>query len=169
MEGKFGGKGIGSAAVDGEGDLAEQRLERPAGGEVDADAASGLADASADFEEACAQSFDLRRTPRLRQLLTEEVDQVVGGGVQEQAEGVGQETMAAQTVGAKAILKLLDTVLAFAAVVIESEDLRGAARAVGDEEAQVGSGGGVLGLVADAALVRPTAGTVAEIGEAPLG
>ena len=135
---------------------------------MEANAARRLADAGADLEEPCAQSFDLCRTPRLRQLVTEEVDEVVGGSVQQQAKGIGQETVAAQTVGVKAILKLLDAVLAFAAVIIESEDLRGAARAVGDQEAQVGSGSGVLGLVADAALVGPTAGAVAEAGEAAL-
>ncbi len=40
--------------------------------------------------------------------------------------------------------------------------------AVRHDEAQVGAGGGVLGLVADAALARPTAGAVAEAGEAAL-
>src|SRR5713226_1810536 len=91
-----------SAGVECQRDLAEQRLKRPAGSQVDANAAGGLADAGADFEEPCAQSFDLRRTPRLRQVLTEEIDQIVSGGVQQQAKGVGQETVAAQTVGAEA-------------------------------------------------------------------
>jgi len=134
--------------------VAKQSLKRPAGGEVNANAASRLTNASADFEEVGAQSFDLGRTPRLRQLLTEEVDQVVGGGVQQQAEGVGQETVAAQTVSAKAILELLDAVLAFAAVIVEGEDLRSATGTVGNQEAQVGTGRGVLGLVADAVSER---------------
>ena len=107
------------------------------------------------------ESFDLGRAPRLGQLQTKEVDQVVGGGVQEQAEGVGQKAVTAQAVGAKAVLELLDAVLALAAIVVESEDFGGASGAVGNHEAQVGSGGGVLGLVADAALARPTAGAVA--------
>ena len=99
------------AGVERQGGVAEQRLKRPAGGQVDANAAGGLADAGADFEQPRAQSFDLRRTPRLRQLVTEEVDEVVGGSVQQQAEGVGQETMAAQAVGTEAVLELLDAVL----------------------------------------------------------
>ena len=62
---------------------------------MEANTAGSLANASADFEELCAQGFDLRRAPGLRQLQTEKVDQVVGGGVQEQAEGVGQKTVTA--------------------------------------------------------------------------
>ena len=88
--------------------------------------------------------------------------------MQEQAEGVSQEAVAAQAVGAEAVLELLDTVLTLAAIIVESEDLRSATGAVRNYEAQVGSDGGVLGLVADAALARPTAGAMAEAGEAAL-
>ena len=66
--------GSGSTAVDGERGGTEQVLKRPAGGEVEADAAGGLADARADFEQLGAQGFDLRRTPRLGQVRAEEVD-----------------------------------------------------------------------------------------------
>lgn len=66
--------------------------------------------------------------------------------MQEQAEGVGQKAVTAQAVGAEAVLELLDAILTFAAIVVESEDLRGATGAVSNHEAQVGSGGGVLGL-----------------------
>jgi len=135
---------------------------------MEAEAAGGVADASADFEELGAQGFDLGRAPRLRQLQTKEVDQVASGGVQEQAEGIGEKAVTAQAVGAEAVLELLDAVLALTAIVVESEDLGGRSGAVGNEEAQVGSGGGVFGLVADAALARPTAGAVAEAGEAAL-
>src|SRR5512135_3735559 len=114
--------------------------------------------AGADFEQACAQSFDLRRAPGLRQLKTEQVDQVVGEAVQEEAEGIGQKTVAAQPVSAEAVLELLDTVLTLAAIVVKSKHFRGASRTVGNQEAQVGADGGVLGLVADAALVGPAAG-----------
>ena len=117
--------------------MAKQSLKWPAGGEVNVDAASGLTNAGADFEELGAQSFDLCGTPRLRQLLTEEVDQVVSGGVQEQSEGVGQKAVTAQAVGAKAVLELLDAVLALAAIVVESENLRGTTGTVGNQKAQV--------------------------------
>src|SRR5579864_709512 len=117
----------------------------------------------------CAQRFDLCRAPGLRQLKTKQVDQVVGEAVQEQPEGVGQEAVAAKAVGAKAVLELLDAVLAFPAIVVESKNGGGRTGTVGDEETQVGAGGGVLGLVADAALVRPGAGAMAEAGEAALG
>ena len=134
-----------------------------------ANTAGGVANASANFEELCAQGFDLGGTPRERQLQTKEVDQVVSGGVQEQAEGVGQKAVTAQTIGAKAVFELLDAILALSAIVVESEDLGSRSGAVGDQKAQVGSGSGMFGLVTDAALVRPTAGAMAEAGKAALG
>jgi hypothetical protein len=140
--------------------VVEQSLKRPASGEVNANAASGLADAGADFEQLGTQSFDLGRAPGLRQMMTEEVDQVVGGSVQQQTEGVGQEAMTTQAVGTEAIFEFLDAVLALAAVVVKSENRRGATRAVGDDEAQVGSGSGVFG--------GPAAGAVVNAGKATL-
>ena len=56
---------------------------------MEADAASGVADASADFEELGAKSFDLRLAPGLRQMQAKQIDQIVGEAVQQQAEGVG--------------------------------------------------------------------------------
>ena len=90
-----------------------------------ANTASGLANASADFEQLSAQRFDLGRAPGLGQLQAEQVDQVVGEAVQQKAEGVGQEAVTAQAVGAETVLELLDAVLTLAAIVVESEDLRG--------------------------------------------
>ena len=162
------GPAVRSTAVDGEGGGAEQVLEGPAAGEVKANTAGGVAHASADFEELGAEGFDLGRAPGLGQLQAEQVDQVVSEAVQEQAEGVGQEAVTAQAVGAEAVLELLDAVLTLAAIIVESEDLRGATGAVGHQEAQIGSGGGVFGLVADAAMARPTAGAMAEAGKAAL-
>ena len=83
--------------------------------------------------------------------------------MQEQAESIGQEAVAAQPGSAEAILEFLDAVFAFSAFVVEGEDL-GAT----DQKAQVGSRRGVLGLVAEAALVRPTAGAMTEAGKARL-
>ena len=48
-----------SAGMETQRDLAEQRLKRPAGGQVDTDAARRLANAGADFEQLGAQRFDL--------------------------------------------------------------------------------------------------------------
>jgi len=111
------------AGVESQRRVVEQSLKRPAGSEVNADAAGSLADAGTDFEQLGAQSFDLGRAPRLRQLVTEEVDQVVGGSVQQQTEGVGQEAMTTQAVGAEAVLEFLDAVLALAAVVVKGKHL----------------------------------------------
>jgi hypothetical protein len=73
---------------------------------VKANTAGGLANASADFEELGAQRFDLGRAPGLGQLQSEQVDQVIGEAVQQQAEGVGQEAVTAQAVGAETVLEL---------------------------------------------------------------
>src|SRR6267378_2907474 len=87
------------------------------------DAAHSLTNASADFEEPGAQSFDLYRAPRLRQLQkTKQIDQIVGEGMQQQAEGVGQKAVAAQAIGAETVLEFFDAILAFTAVVVKSED-----------------------------------------------
>ena len=116
-------------------------MPRAAGVEGNADAAGGLAHASADFKQACAQSFDLRRAPRLRKVQqTEQIDQIVGAAVQQQREDVRQKAVKAELVGVKAVLELLDAVLALAAIVIKGKDLGSAASTVGDEEAQVSSG-----------------------------
>ncbi len=68
------------------------------------------------------KSFDLRRAPGLGQLKAEQVDQVIGDAVQQQAEGIGEEVVTAQAVGAEAVLELLDAVLAL--TVVEGENLR---------------------------------------------
>ena len=135
---------------------------------MEADAAGGVADASTDFEELGAQSFDLRRAPRLGQMQAKQIDQIVGEAVEQQAEGVGQEAMAAQAVGAETIFEFFDAVLTLAAIVVKSEDFGGRSGAVGNHEAQVGAGCGVFGFVADAALARPGAGPMTEAGEAAL-
>jgi hypothetical protein len=54
---------------------------------------------------------------------TKQIDQVIGDPVQEQAEGVGQKAMAAQTVGVEAVLELFNAVLAFPAIIVKGEDL----------------------------------------------
>jgi hypothetical protein len=115
-----------------------------------------VADASTDFEELGTQSFDLRRAPRLEQMQAKQIDQMVSQGVEHQAEGVRQKAMAAQAVGAEAVIEFLNAVLALAAIVVESEDFGGTSGSVRNHEAQVGAGGRVFGLVADAALARPT-------------
>ena len=90
----------GLAAVDGVHSGLKQVLPWPAGGQMDVDTARGLADASTDFEQLSAQSFDLCRAPGLEATAhAEQVDQVVGGPVQQRAEGVGQEAVTAQPVG----------------------------------------------------------------------
>ena len=95
----------------------------------------------------------------------EQVDQVVGEGVQEQAKRVGQKAMTAEPVGMEAVLELLNPVLAFSTLVVKAKDLGTAAGAVADQEAKIGTGGGVLGFGDDAAQSRPSAGAMAEAGK----
>src|SRR2546422_3049543 len=68
--------------------------------------------------------------------------------------------MAAQPVGSETVLELLNPVLTLPAIVVELKDRMAAALQVGHQEAQVGAGGGVFGLIADAALTKPALGTV---------
>ena len=81
----------------------------------------------------------------------EQVDQIVGEGVEEQAKSVGQEAMTAEPVSMEAVLELLNPVLAFSTLVVKAKDLGTAAGAVADQEAKIGTGGGVLGFGDDAA------------------
>src|SRR5436309_3803863 len=61
------------AGVESQRRVTEQSLKRPAGREVNADAAGRVADAGTDFEQLGAQSFDPGGAPGLRQMMTEEV------------------------------------------------------------------------------------------------
>src|SRR5215472_9081442 len=66
-EGRVGSEEVSwSGAVHGERSGTKQLLEGPARGEVNADTASGLAYACANFEQLRAQGFDLCRTPGQR-------------------------------------------------------------------------------------------------------
>ena len=78
---------------------------------MEANAAGGVADASTDFEELGAQSFDLRRAPRLGQMQAKQIDQIVSEAVEQQAEGIGQKAMEAQAVGAEAVFEFLNTLV----------------------------------------------------------
>jgi hypothetical protein len=80
--------------------------------------------------------------------------------VQQQAERVGSEAVAAQAVSRKAILEFFNAVLTFPAIVIKGKDGTAAAFSVGDEKAHVGSRFGVFGLVTDAPLMRPGASAI---------
>ena len=60
--------------------------------------------------------------------------------MEQQAERVGSKAMAAQAVSGKTIFKLFNTVLTFAAIVIERKNGTAGAWQVGDQEAQVRTG-----------------------------
>src|SRR2546422_403842 len=77
--------------------------------------------------------------------------------------------MAAQPVGSETVLELFNAVFTLSAIVVELKDRMAAALQVGHQEAQVGAGGGVFGLIADAALTKPALGTVTETGKRALG
>jgi hypothetical protein len=140
----------------------EERLKGPTGGEVDVDATSRLTDACTDFEQLSAQSFDLSGSQRHGQLQTKQIDEVVGETVKQQPKGIGSKAMAAESIGIETILELFNAVLALPAIVIEAKDRATSTFQVGDQKAQVGTGLGVFGFVADAALMEPALSTVRE-------
>ena len=76
----------------------------------------------------------------------EQVDEVIGEGVQEQTKSVTQEAATTEPVGMQAVLELFDAVLALPALVIEAENLGTATGTVGHQEAKIGAGGRVLGF-----------------------
>jgi hypothetical protein len=88
--------------------------------------------------------------------------------VQQQAESIGSEAVAAQAVSGKTILELFNAILTFPAVVIEGKNGTATAFQVGDEKAQVGSRFGVFGLVADAPLMRPAVSAIEKAGKGAL-
>src|SRR5581483_4712857 len=94
-----------------------ERLTRVAGGELEADDRPELADAASDLEQAEAQGVELH-TGRARrdEPATERVQQPVGRGVEEQAELVGEEAVAAHAVREAGILEVLDPQLRLPAV-----------------------------------------------------
>ena len=59
-------------------------------------------------------------------------------------------------------MELFHAVLAFPAIVIEAKDRATSTFQVGDQKAQVGTGLGVFGFVADTALMEPALSTVRE-------
>src|SRR5713226_3786914 len=68
----------------------------------------------------------------------------------------------AQAVSGKAVLEFFNAVLTFPAIVIEGKNGAAATFQIRDQKAQVGSRCSVFGLVADAALVRPTVSAIAK-------
>src|SRR6202795_1565621 len=88
----------------------EEILKGPSAGQVNADATSCIADARTNLEQLNAQRFDLCGTQRQRKLQAKQVDEVVGETVQQQAESIGSEAVAAQAVSGKTILELFNAV-----------------------------------------------------------
>jgi hypothetical protein len=69
-------------------------LSRMAGGEVQGEGGGALAEDGADLEECEAEGVELERgLSLLEQPGAEGVEQIVGGGMQEEAELVGPEAM----------------------------------------------------------------------------
>ena len=76
--------------------------------------------------------------------------------------------MAAEPVSIEPVLELFNPVLTLPTIVIEAKDRTASAFLVGHQEAQVGTGLGVFGLVADAALMRPAPSPVRKTGKRAL-
>ena len=97
-----------------------------------------------------------------------QVDEVVGETVQQQAERIGSEAVAAQAVSGKTILEFFNAVLTLPAIVIEGENGTATAFQVADQKAHVGSRFGVFGFVADAPLMGPAVSAIAKAGKGAL-
>src|ERR1700682_4982702 len=113
----------------------KQSLKRPPAGQVDEDAARRTRDQGSELEQLAAQRFDLRALQTLGQTMAEQHDQIVSRRMQQQTKGIGQKAVTTQAVGGEAVLEFLDAVLAFAASMVESEDLLGRSAAVGNHVA----------------------------------
>ena len=80
-----------------------------------------LADPAADLDEAQAEGVELHaRGSGLQQEPAQGVEQPVGGGMQQQAELVGPEAMAAEAIGEAGVLEVLDPQLRLAATTYQS-------------------------------------------------
>ena len=88
--------------------------------------------------------------------------------MEQQAESIGSEAVAAQAVSGKTILEFFNAVLAFPAIVIERKNGTAGAGQVGDQKTQVGTGSGVFGFVADAPLMRPGVSAIEKTGKGAL-
>src|SRR5258707_808493 len=97
-------------------------LERPAAGQMNADATSCFAGARTNLEQLNAQRFDLCGAQRRRKLQAKQVDEVVGETVQQQAESIGSEAVTAQAVRGKTILEFFNAVFTFPAIVIKGKN-----------------------------------------------
>src|SRR5664279_3216477 len=83
-----------------------ERLKGPAAGAMHHHAAYRAGDQRSQFEQAYPQGLDLRLAQRRGQAVAKQRHQIVGAGVQQQTKGIGQKTLAAQTVGGKSVLQL---------------------------------------------------------------
>jgi hypothetical protein len=129
-----------------------------AGGEVEADAGRELADAAGDLDQAQAQGVELNVGGRgAGEPAAEGVQEPEGGGVQDDAEGVGPEAAVAEAVGGERVLPVLYPVLGRAAGDVPVVERRRRVGTGGDDEAGVGALGERLGLEDDPPRAQPSA------------
>jgi hypothetical protein len=133
-------------------------------------AAAGIPDAGPDLQELQPQGIDLSSFQiRALQVPTQQPEQAVGGGVQEQAELIVQKTVAAQAVGLDLQLQFFNAVFHVAPQHVDLViDELGVANQVSDQEELIGTQSVVLQLGDDAAGPGPGLRIVAEGGEGPL-
>src|SRR5579884_3663952 len=81
-------------------------------GEVNPDAVGPLADAAAELEQVQPQGVELvGGGGRVGEPATQGVEQPIGGGMEQEAEGVRPEAMVAEPVCLERVLQVLDPVL----------------------------------------------------------
>src|SRR4029450_14074707 len=121
----------------------KERLAGPMRREMKPETPDTPDDASCDFEQVQTDGADGRRSescaredgaPEIR-------EQQQGETVELQADRVGAEAMTAEAIRVEVELELLDPILRRAAVVVPRDEIGRAARAIGDHEPHVETGG----------------------------
>jgi hypothetical protein len=113
-------------------EVVPERLARMTVRQVQLEAVQSLAHPAADLDEAQAHSIQLQaRHASLHEPAPNGIQEPVGSGVQQQAELVGPEAMAAEAIGKAGILEVLDPLLGLATLhvpIVQSQWLLGGDR-----------------------------------------
>jgi hypothetical protein len=131
----------------------------------DGQALRRLAHPAADLDETEAQGVQLEAGDAgLHEVAAQRVEQPVGGGMQQEAELIGPEAVAAEAIGEAGVLEVFDPQLRFAPThvpVVEGE--RREIGPAGHHKAQIAPFGQFLGFVDHAPLVGPRVGGIAPL------
>ena len=124
-------------------------------------------DLRADLDQLLTQRRHRPISDRLRRCQrAQEVAEIVGERMKLEANGIGGEGTAGKPSPLDRALALIDPLFARAALVVEGDDILGAARHVGDDEsdARIKFAGMPFDLGDHATRLRPASGLIGEVG-----